>query len=286
MLRDKNTDTDNLCDDQRLYYQTDVNYNVTALIEGLSGDADLGEAVERYKYDAYGCVTVLEGEADADGAVTEWDDDDDSPNDSDWDNSVLFAGYQRDGKTRLYSVRYRIYNPSLGRWMQRDPLGYIDGSNLYEYVGGNPVTSLDAYGLYDYVDCSTLTPPNCTSSKYCKLGENKAGKCKEMYGGKDGKYVNYCACRELELGPLSDSTAGKTCGNSASASSGSLMGISHQPGCTACPDPPGDVTHTDHSHNGQCPHTHTFEYHQAPAPDCICRLVKSTPGTASAEVVP
>jgi len=33
VLRDKNTDTDGLCDDQRLYFLTDANFNVTTLVD-------------------------------------------------------------------------------------------------------------------------------------------------------------------------------------------------------------------------------------------------------------
>lgn len=31
--------------------------------------------------------------------------------------------------------------------MQRDPLGYVDGPNLYQYVGGNPGRYVDPFGL-------------------------------------------------------------------------------------------------------------------------------------------
>ena len=37
--------------------------------------------------------------------------------------------------------------PFLGRWIQRDPIGYAGGINLYEYVVSNPVGSTDASGL-------------------------------------------------------------------------------------------------------------------------------------------
>ncbi len=56
ILRDENTDVDNLCDDQRLYYLTDANFNVTTLID-IAGDA-----VERYLYDPYGKVTIYTGD--------------------------------------------------------------------------------------------------------------------------------------------------------------------------------------------------------------------------------
>jgi RHS repeat-associated protein len=47
----------------------------------------------------------------------------------------------------LQDFRARVYLPQLGRWLQRDRLGYIEGRNLYEAFGTNPVSRLDPYGL-------------------------------------------------------------------------------------------------------------------------------------------
>jgi len=51
----------------------------------------------------------------------------------------------RDGP--LNAARYRNYHPTLGRWIERDPAGYVDGPNLYAYVSGNPAVSVDPTGL-------------------------------------------------------------------------------------------------------------------------------------------
>jgi len=138
ILRDENKDGDGDCtdgSDERIYYLTDANMNVVALT-----DDSAAAVLERYSYDPYGNVTVLDADfsADADGA-------------SDYDNPVLYCGYWRDRETGLYHVRYRYYHDRLGRWLTRDLLGSAQHNSLYEYVGSEPVRYLDAWGRDRYV---------------------------------------------------------------------------------------------------------------------------------------
>lgn len=46
----------------------------------------------------------------------------------------------------LYYFRARYYDPSVGRFLTKDPAGLIDGPNLYAYVGNNPVSQTDPSG--------------------------------------------------------------------------------------------------------------------------------------------
>lgn len=60
----------------------------------------------------------------------------------------LYTGRRLDPGTRLQYSRYRYYHPQLGRWINRDPIGYDGGTyNLYEYVYGMPTRATDPTGL-------------------------------------------------------------------------------------------------------------------------------------------
>ncbi len=63
------------------------------------------------------------------------------------DNSIGYAGYVFNHEREDYLSRFRVYAPDLGRWRQRDPVGYSGGGNLYENVHSSPVVFIDTYGL-------------------------------------------------------------------------------------------------------------------------------------------
>jgi len=103
--------------------------------------------VERYRYDAYGKVTFLAGAKDLAGNPTaEWT----VRNASIADNQVLYCGYRFDPETGLYQVRHRMLHPTAGRWMQRDPMRYVDGANLVEYGRSSPVNAVDPRGTISW----------------------------------------------------------------------------------------------------------------------------------------
>jgi len=130
MYRDTNDNGDFTDEgDTNVYYLQDRLFNVAALT-----DTD-GAIVERTWYEPYGQPTNRR------------ESDDDETTASHFGNPMLFCGYRYDDETELYHVRNRYQHPTLGRWISRDPIGYGDGTNLYEYVGSGPTNETDPEGL-------------------------------------------------------------------------------------------------------------------------------------------
>ena len=64
------------------------------------------------------------------------------------DQPYEFTGRRKDNETELYYFRARYYSDAKGRFISRDPIGYVDGMSLYEYVKSNPMRYVDPFGLF------------------------------------------------------------------------------------------------------------------------------------------
>ncbi len=116
----------------RLYALNNANGDIMALVDPS------GTVQERYAYDAYGTVTFLDSTGTAKGV-----------NASTYGWRYLFQGGRSDAATGLYVFGYRDYDPTQGRWIERDPLGLAAGDiNIYRFVGNNPANLTDGYGLF------------------------------------------------------------------------------------------------------------------------------------------
>ena len=96
--------------------------NVTAVINAADGTT-----IARYDYGPFGDLLSASGEVDA--CPFRWQ--------TKW----------YDAECQHYYFGYRHYDPRMGRWLSRDPLGEAGGFNLYAYCGNDPVNRHDPLGL-------------------------------------------------------------------------------------------------------------------------------------------
>jgi len=118
--RSPDTGADPDLDPDRHYYLFDGLGSVVALTD------QAGNVVNRYRYDPYGKPMAGTIEAVA--------------------NPWQYAAGYRDAETGFTKFGARYYDPSVGRWTQQDPSGM--DSNLYAYVGGDPVNFVDPSGYF------------------------------------------------------------------------------------------------------------------------------------------
>jgi len=119
---------------QTYYYHQNALWSPHALSDST------GSVAERYTYDPYGYVTVLDAGYNP-LALNAWG----TPH-SAVTNDFLFTGQELDEESGLYSYRARHYHAWQGRFIQRDPADYLEGPNLYEYVSGQPTAETDPSG--------------------------------------------------------------------------------------------------------------------------------------------
>ena len=104
---------------QTYYYH----YDALGSVRNLTNAA--GTVIESYDYDPYGNPTA----------------------NSTVGNPIRFTGRWYDAESGLYDYRARVYDPKIGRFLQRDPWGYWDSMNLFTYVNNDPINWLDPFGL-------------------------------------------------------------------------------------------------------------------------------------------
>lgn len=132
-------------DDERFFYVYDAHGSVIGLTD------ESGDLVEGYTYDAFGKPSIRRpGSGFSD---VQWDSTDTitTTGPGFYENPFLFTGRYWDAHIDKYHYRARTYDPELGRFLSRDPIGvWGDEGNLgnaYAYVGNSPWQYRDPFGM-------------------------------------------------------------------------------------------------------------------------------------------
>jgi RHS repeat-associated protein len=128
-----------------VYFHRNHQYSITAVTTST------GIIAERYAYSAYGQPTIL----DASASVL---------SSSAINNRYTYTGREWDATLGLHHFRARWMSPSAGRFLSRDPIGYVDGVLVYaviiglENVDGSGTFSQTVAGVdgVDIVDVTTI----------------------------------------------------------------------------------------------------------------------------------
>lgn len=129
----------------KLFYTKDHLGSIRELVDNNGGTS------ARYSYDSWGKRSKESGSVDAD---------------------IGYTGHFEHAPSGLILTWYRAYDPTLGRWLSRDPIGEAGGGNLYGYVGNAPVKWIDSLGLFpanfiqDYEGRFHSTPTGYTTAGY------------------------------------------------------------------------------------------------------------------------
>jgi RHS repeat-associated protein len=154
------------------FYHADGNGNITYLVNSSQGLA------AAYRYDPFGNMTYASGSLAG-------------------SNVYRFSSKEQHLNSGLYYYLYRFYDPSVQRWLNRDPLADLAPQvaaakpaspaqtteiNLYRYVANAPIDHIDALGLwYDSITayfcfCARMNVLGSTAYCGCISAPAMAGK--------------------------------------------------------------------------------------------------------------
>jgi RHS repeat-associated protein len=117
---------------------------------------DAGQLVQRYGYDAWSNIVYSDGLFSFSGSGLV--------------NTLTYTGREYDAESGIYHYRARAYDPTLGRFLQKDPLQgmltWPQTQNLYSYALNNPLYFTDPTGQVAAVEYIVVTIKRMTFEKW------------------------------------------------------------------------------------------------------------------------
>ena len=183
----------------------DGNGKVVSLVSSTTGDV-----IVRYEYGPFGEPIRVSGPfADQ--------------------NPLRFSTKRTDPTTDLVLYEYRAYGPSLGRWLDRDPIVEVGGINLFGFVRNAPLSFVDRNGEDVWVNPAAME----TETAAAAFPSAEAGLFSRPVRPSDrdepqrdrcGRRKPNCRCR-TQSGPIGDPNCDR-CGPEVSgALAGTLSGV-------------------------------------------------------------
>jgi RHS repeat-associated protein len=121
------------------FYHADGNGNITYLVNSAQA------MVANYKYDPYGRTISSSGSlASA--------------------NVYRFSSKEFHANSGMYYYLYRFYDPTLQRWVNRDPIGESGGGNLFRFCDNARSGTIDLFGLFGRGRPPVWRPPTVLHS--------------------------------------------------------------------------------------------------------------------------
>jgi RHS repeat-associated protein len=121
-------------------------------------------------------------------------------------NPIRFSTKYADDESDLVYYGYRYYKPSVGTWINRDPIQESGGINLYEFVANQPIIAFDKLGFYGnpvitYVPTSDgANDMGQLDGSYWLAVEFKLDSGSAMFSKvtQDGSRLTTCTCPALD----------------------------------------------------------------------------------------
>jgi RHS repeat-associated protein len=162
--------------------ESKVFYTQGSLHSVVSINSSSGNLLELYEYYPYGKVIIYDNLFQVQSS-------------SNYDIKNFFTGRRLDSQNMIYYNRLRGFDSSLGRFLQRDPIGYSRSLNSYMYVLNNPINFFDPFGADVTVEDTGRAlgwhQRNCVDhrNKDCSLKTEDGGKYCISFAPQDNFFI-------------------------------------------------------------------------------------------------